>query len=296
MALKNFYSGDDSTALANNTIFIIARVESVVYGPYLADNKTTNPDYNDPTDIGTIRYIIINSAQYDNGLAGRNPVAKPAWPHLKQIPLEGEYVYLIPGPSIDLNNRAGAQEYYYLPPFGLWNSPHHNALPALNAVADYANQTQQAVYPLGHGFLEKADLKALRAFVGDVTLEGRWGNSIRFGSSLKANEVDNYWANSNADGDPITIIRNGQGYSSDKDGWIPTVENINLDKSSIYLTAGQQIVIDDITRNFPLNSFGIQLQTTITQVKEMTPAITSNEGLSPQFVDNQISNNGPNSV
>jgi len=295
MSFVNFLTGNSSVR-GGTTTFLIARVVSVVYGPYLADKKTRNPDYNDPTDIGTIRYVIINSAQYDSDLATGNPVAKPAWPHLKQIPLENEYVYLIPGPSVDLNVKAGSQDYYYLPPFGLWSSPHHNALPALNEVADYANQTQQTVYPLGHGFLEKADLKSLRPFVGDVTLEGRWGNSIRFGSSLKANEIDNYWANSNADGDPITIIRNGQGYSADKDGWIPTVENINLDKSSIYLTAGQQITIDDINNNFPLNSFGVQLQTTVTQVKTMTPAITSNDGLSPQFVDNQISKNVSNQV
>lgn len=295
MSFQNFLTGNQSTPTSKGT-FIIGRVVSVIYGPYLADGKSPDKDYNDPTDIGKLRFVIINSAQYGSELAEGNPVAKPAWPHLKQIPIEGEYVYIIPGPSVDLNDKAGAQDYYYLPPFGLWNSPHHNSLPALNEVADYANQTQQPVYPLGYGFLEKADLKALRAFVGDVTLEGRWGNSIRFGSSLKANQADNYWANSNADGDPITIIRNGQGYSVDKDGWMPTVENINLDKSSIYLTAGQQITIDDINKNFSLNSFGVQLQATITQVKEMTLAITSNDGLSPQFVDNQISNNGPNSV
>jgi len=284
-------------SVAGKSVFILARVINVVYGPYYVDNKTKNPDYNDPTDIGNIRYVIANSSQVASATGTSNPIAKPAWPHLKQPPLEGEYVYLIPGPSVDLNNKAGAQTYYYLPSFGLWKSPHHNAMPPAPEIEAYLRYfPESTTYPLGDNFPELPDIKTLRPFVGDVTLEGRWGNSIRFGSSLKANEVDNYWANSNADGDPITIIRNGQGYSSDKDGWIPTVENINLDKSSIYLTAGQQIIIDDVTRNFPLNSFGIQLQATITQVKEMTPAITSNEGLSPQFVDNQISNNGPNSI
>lgn len=302
MSFGNFFKGSEPT-MQTNTTFIIGRVTSVVYGPYLADGKTPDPDYNDPTDIGKIKYVIVNSVQYDSVMGDSNPLAKPAWPHLKQLPLDGEYVYIIPGPGVGLNDAVGAQEYYYLPPFGLWNSPHHNALPNLNEVAGYASinnltyeqaaqgnsnvpDTASLVFPLGNKFVELADVRGLRSFVGDVTLEGRWGNSIRFGSSLSANKSENNWATSNKDGDPIIMIRNGQSTQTDKRGWIPTVEDINRDKSSIYLTAGQQITIDDIA-GFPLYSFDVNIGTTATTVKTLTEVPTSNDGFSPQFQDNQ---------
>ena len=45
------------------------------------------------------------------------------------------------------------------------------------------------------------------------------------------------------DGKPITIIRNGQ-YDDNKESWVPTVENINLDSGSIYLTTEQKIPLE----------------------------------------------------
>jgi hypothetical protein len=50
----------------------------------------------------------------------------------------------------------------------------------------------------------------------------------------------------------------------DNVAWFPTVENINRDPSSIYLTAGQKIVIDDIGNSFSLASLGVNLESTIT--------------------------------
>lgn len=301
MSFANYFKSSDPQ-IQNNSIFIIGRVINVVYGPFEMDGKTPEADYNDPTDIGKIRYVIVNSPQYLSITGNTNPFAKPAWPHLKQLPLLGEYVYIIPGPSPELNDKIAAQEYYYLPPFGLWSSPHHNAMPALDEVAQQANAYQLSyeatlqgnpnspgsetfVYPLGHDFIEKPDVKALRPFVGDVTLEGRWGNSIRFGSSLKSLQSENNWARSNNDGDPILIIRNGQGAQTNKQGWVPTTENINNDNSSIYLTAGQEIIVDDLI-NFPLNSFEVNIQQPVTTVKTLTTVPTSNSSLSPQFQDN----------
>jgi hypothetical protein len=46
-------------------------------------------------------------------------------------------------------------------------------------------------------------------------------------------------------GDPITILRNGQGNQT-KEGWIPIVEDINNDNSSIYLTSTQHSTFNNI--------------------------------------------------
>jgi hypothetical protein len=72
--------------------------------------------------------------------------------------------------------------------------------------------------------------------------------------------MSNPWSNYGNNGDPITIIRNGQSpYLSDK-GWEPTIENIKYDLSSIYLTSNQQIISCSIAneefKSFPTKPIG----------------------------------------
>jgi hypothetical protein len=76
-----------------------------------------------------------------------------------------------------------------------------------------------------------------------MILEGRFGNSIRFGSTNNSQEISNpnAWSDSGNTGDPITIIRNGQSSNLDEKGWLPTTERINEDASSIYLTSNQRL-------------------------------------------------------
>jgi hypothetical protein len=78
--------------------------------------------------------------------------------------------------------------------------------------------------------------------MGDSLLEGRHGQSLRFGSTAKSkSEKKNNWSDSGTNGDPITILRNGQPSKVSDEGWIPITENINNDLSSIYLTSTQKI-------------------------------------------------------
>jgi hypothetical protein len=90
-------------------------------------------------------------------------------------------------------------------------------------------------------------------FEGDFIQEGRWGNSLRFGSTVhnidfndttrrpsSPSQPPNNWSMYGSNGDPITILRNGQGNQT-KEGWIPIVEDVNNDNSSIYLTSTQQV-------------------------------------------------------
>lgn len=291
------------------SIYILGRVTNVVLGPELSDNRTLDPLYNDPTDIGKIEFVIVNSPQYLDVMSAGNPIAKPAWPHIKCLPLIGEYVYIIPGPGVAMSQVRDGFEFYYLPPFGLWNSPHHNASPSLTDVAGYydlvdsilsntsqdgtPNTPQQTLstigpYPLGYIFPEKSDVRTLRQFVGDITLEGRWGNSIRFGSSIASNATENGWSRSKENGDPITIIRNGQGPQTDERPWWPAVEDIDTDGSSIYLTSTQEINVKDIGLNFSLISFGVKLGVAAepTKVQTLTQPLISSDQLSPQYQDN----------
>lgn len=287
--------------------YILARVTHVVTGPTYASTDIPDPYYNNPTDIGSITYQLLQGVQDRTTQSGGNPVAKPANSAIKHMPVEGETVILIPGPSTKLNENKGQQDYYYLAPFNIWNASHHNAFPDLGDIAEYSNSTQRTYeqtlnvnqstnlsvtqssnYPLNPEFEEKSNIKSLRTFLGDVTVEGRWGNSIRFGSTT-ANRILNNWSITGSVGNPITIIRNGQGRQENDIAWIPTVENINRDPSSIYLTQGQQINIDDISNNFSLASLDISLQSTLTVAVPIQQQLTSIDTISPLDQDKNIS-------
>ena len=77
--------------------------------------------------------------------------------------------------------------------------------------------------------------------------EGRWGNSIRFGSTIKTIKGDtplNNWSKgTSTNGDPILIFRNGQGPEIGN-GFDYITEDINTDLGSIYFGSTQQIPLE----------------------------------------------------
>ena len=298
--------------LPANSGFLVGRVTHVVQGPFLLGSNNKIPDkyYKDPTSLGEITFqllsVVQDSTQQDKG----NVTAKPFLAAFKQYPLEGEIVYLIPGPATALNTNKGTRDLFYFPAYNLWNASHHNAIPDLGDYSAYVNSqkrnyqdssdTQQANnlsatgslnFPLGPNFPEQYGIKSLRQFTGDVTVEGRWGNSIRFGSTTVGNSEENYWSKTGNPGSPITIIRNGQGTQRaskvDYIGWIPTVENINVDPSSIYLTDGQTINIDDLSK-FSLRSLETNIPTSQTVAIPIQQQLTSTDTLSAREQDEQI--------
>ena len=61
----------------------------------------------------------------------------------------------------------------------------------------------------------------------------------------------NNWSNTGENGNPITIIRNGQPEDASEEGYLPIVEDINKDLSSIYLTSNQEIPLKTTITNNP---------------------------------------------
>jgi hypothetical protein len=190
--------------------------------------------------------------------------AKPLYSNVKMLPLVNEIVYVIslPGPTLNINVSSGEQ-YYYFQSINVWNNVHHNALP--NPLANEPSNARkyesteagveiQSDIPindinLGLTFKERIGIRSLQPFEGDVLFEGRWGNTIRIGSTVNNSTPPNPWSDSGVNGEPIVIIKNGQTKTED-DPWIPQVENINTDKSSIYLTSNQQIPITGASVNY----------------------------------------------
>ena len=197
---------------------------------------------------------VIEFEDVINPLASNiNPTASPLMGNFKSLPLINEIVYLISLPSTDIATITSNTENYYINIVSLWNHPHHNAFPTnpnllpptqqkdyiqttLGSVRRITDQSTEIL--LGKTFKERSNIHPLLPFEGDIIEEGRWGNSIRIGSTVK--NTPNNWSISGSNGDPILIIRNGQGKQTEE-GWVPTVEDINNDDSSIYVTSTQNV-------------------------------------------------------
>ena len=244
-------------ALSINQIKAV-RVKNII----LDETNSKWKIYGEWNGLGTIEFIDIKTPKSitSNNFDG---VAQPLFPYLKNYPLINEIVYITSLPSSDIGEKVTSTKLYYITPISLWNSPHHNASPFIvdalpeNQQRDYLqteggsvrrSTDQSTEITLGEYFKEKLNIHPLLPFEGDIIYEGRWGNSIRFGSTVK--EKPNTWSSSGENGDPLTIIRNGQDPNSSDEGWVPIKEDINKDLSSIYLTSTQNIPLTPKTSGY----------------------------------------------
>lgn len=183
-------------------------------------------------------------------------ISKPLNPNFKNYPLINEIVYILYLPDTSINNFTSGNFSYYINNVSIWNHPHHNGYPSNpntlppEQQKDYIQTTggdirkitdESTEINLGKTFKERSNIHPLLPFEGDIINEGRFGNSIRLGSTVK--NTKNNWSSNGNNGDPIIIIRNGQGIQNEE-GWIPITENINNDNSSIYLSSNQIISLN----------------------------------------------------
>jgi len=214
--------------------------------------------------------IVPTNEVFEDNLIEYFNFAKPLFPNIRQVPLLNEITYIISLPSISTQNPRDVDlnqtEFYYFQPINLWNTLHQNALP--DPLAEWYLQTdsspKNASYQrvqagatfnsdaptpdinLGNTFVERSNIKYLKPFEGDIIYEGRWGHSIRFGSTVKN---QNPWSNIGENGDPILILRNGQA-STNTESWIPTIEEINRDSGSMYFGSTQQIPLEAASSDY----------------------------------------------
>jgi len=256
---KKVYNGITNNQIPNlginNELLTVVRVKSIVL-------DETHPRFKNLGEwdaLGTIEYEnVINPNAIDP-----LPTAKPLYGNIKNYPLVNEIVYILSLPSTLIGQLTSNTISYYVSTVALWNHPHHNAYPSnsnekpptqqkgynqteLGNTSKVTDQTLEI--KLGNTFIERSNIHPLLPFEGDVIYEGRWGNSIRIGSTVK--NSPNNWSSIGTNGDPILILRNGQGKQTEE-GWVPVEEDINNDESSIYLTSTQNIPlkIDNISYN-----------------------------------------------
>jgi len=244
--------------------------------------------------IGAIFYEIINAVGKTSG----NNFALPYNAQLKTYPLVNEIVLLINSPSSQQGELSSNSSYFYMSPLALWNHPHHDAYP--NPISSGASLQQQQDYissgegnvrrvedgsteinlnyknypnPSQDNFIEESNIHPLLPFTGDSLLEGRFGQSIRFGHTTlnQTSNIQNNWSSAGKNTDPITILRNGQPTNVNDKGWIPITENLSNDLSSIYLTSYQKIPFSIANENF---------------VSYTTPPTTPSQFTNPQIILN----------
>ena len=187
--------------------------------------------------IGTIKYNNLLDPK-PNSSAGLDS-ARPLFYNFSQYPTVNEIVYVLAGPRKTFNKNGGYIN-YYLPPININGTPNHNALVGQLTVEEYQSKRETGVKG---NFQERPYLKPLLPYEGDVMMEGRFGNSIRFGSTISGSHQMNNWSMevSESIGNPITIIRNGQTQNDQDIGTNHILEDVNGDDSSIYLCSNQQI-------------------------------------------------------
>jgi LAS superfamily LD-carboxypeptidase LdcB len=254
-----------------------ARVEKIIL-------SNEDPDWEENGGWDALGMIHF-TPYYPGTLSVPNNGAKPYFSNIKHYPLQNEIVMVIQLPDPTIQDPYYTS-FYYMDVINMWNHPHHNAFPKIdlndtnnNLKLDYQDissglakkETDQSPsIKLGKTFSEKSNIHSLLPFEGDIIYEGRWGQSIRFGSTVR-NNPNNIWSTAGNNGDPILIIKNGQSIKLDEKGWIPATENINDDESSIYFCSNQLIPINVASSN--LQSFNTTLakKTISTQTLQSSP-------------------------
>ena len=295
-ALKSKWRGGVEDRLTSQEDeFFVGRVTDII----LNHNHPKFKDYGGWNGIGTIFF----EAQGNEFVGSNNIIAKPLSPQRSSFPLVNEMVLIFTLPNKEMGQAATSTSYFYINVISIWNSQHHNAYlnPILSSdlpssmEKDY-QQTQAGstrkvtdepkeiplnspINPSQNTFIEQSNIHPLLPFAGDIMYEGRFGNSIRFGSTAKnpPSPILNNWSINGENGNPITIIRNGQDPDSTETGWVPVVEDINKDLSSIYATSNQQIPLE--VKNSNYDSYTVL-------PPPSTPPTTPDQYVKPQVIIN----------
>ena len=280
--------------------FFFARVNDIL----LSTKTETDDFFNDAggwAGLGSIKFTKLSSST-DKG----NPtslIARPLFTNVLQYPILQEIVLILQAPSEGLNKDPQAKTYYYLTTVGLWNSIHHNAFPDIpnfNSKIRNKNKTSTKeieegstntnspdteVLKFGNSFKEKSGIRNLLPEEGDVIVEGRWGQSIRFSSTTAKKLPSNSWSAQGELGSPITIIRNGQTKERNTSApWVPLYEDINNDGSSIYMSSGQDVPLELASKN--LKSFDVTVGAAFNSALQIPDPYIPSPNVSPNQADN----------
>lgn len=257
--------------------YILARVTDIVL-------NSSHLKFNEVGQWGGIGAIYFKPYTSNQTIPPKSIYALPISDTMR-YPLVDEIVTLISLPGKKASSNQSSEIYYYLPPVKIWNTPNQNSNPILptdstnflkNNYSSNINgeitqpstelfqaQLNSSNDPTQEKFIELSNIRSILPQAGDTIIEGRNGQSIRF---------------SQKEGNPITILRNGQDRTLPNTGFEPTSENVKNDLSSIYLTSNQKIknLRLETEKDVPFVSF----------VSYSTPPIFPSQFNNPQIILN----------
>lgn len=279
-SLQDYLNSNKEGVSNSSSPIFFARVKDIV----LSVNTQTENFFNEAggwVGLGSIKFTPIG-VTIDNNTS--NLIAKPLFTNVSQYPLLEEIVMILQAPTIELNDDPQAKNFYYLTTVGLWNNINHNIFPDINIFNQNIQQGETEL-KLGNTFKENGNIRTLLPEEGDVLLEGRWGQSIRFSSTTTPKQPTNSWSSQGESGSPITIIRNRQtSIDISNEPWVPIYEDINNDGSSIYLCSGQDIPLELASKN--LQSFGVTVGSAFNPSLQIPDYFIIAENESPKQSDN----------
>lgn len=258
-----------NTSFANAFIYEIAQVENVVLnedsGADSLQSRTAQLDRTEAAKTsGRVQFRIAPA--YQTTPRKDLPWADPLIPYQSMFPIIGEYVLIFKAPSIS------PARYFYIGPVNISRNITTNAAPVLGDTVEQIKQA--AIKKSSVGKLANAGaasitglfkqvpknenlvnykpakgIQPLKAYEGDVIIQGRYGNSIRLGSS-QMHQPDG--KQSNRTQYPNMIFRVGQAdkalkTSNDSSGL--TIEDLQGDASSIYLTTNEALPFKPSTKD-----------------------------------------------
>lgn len=170
----------------------------------------------------SIKYRVLEDRP-DNKKESIESLAIPLLPNIAHMPVRGEIVMIY---------YFGKASYYL-------TLNYNNSIISNQEYLPYAPQGANQLFQSNKTFnVEGKNIQSSNLNEGDILVEGRFGNAIRFGSTVKyQNAPQNSYSKSDLseNGDPILILRNG----------IKTFdEDIKKDDTSIYLCSTQKIELD----------------------------------------------------
>jgi hypothetical protein len=224
-----------------------------------------------PIAVGMIKVSLL-----DSGISADNPesdqvvTAIPLNRSVRRIPIVGEVVLLVKAPGPYVSGLRSSYEFYYIDIVSLQSSIHQNGIPtsvkidaskngisgnSSNYAAASAGASATTQEPkIDKDFAENENVKPLQPYVGDVLIEGRYGNSIRLSATQKSGKfaVEPNWNKANP-GDPILTIRNTRQVQSTGKINDYVTEDFTKDDNTIVLSTGQELTFEQSSKSLSAN-------------------------------------------
>jgi len=223
-SLNSLVSSNGGNVQTSRSSAIFGRVVDIIL-------DEEHPEYKNKgggLSINGVFYKTLGANQKE-GSPNQLPFALQSSAHIKIIPIIGEIVEIKQMPNLSTSTSEKASQKYYTGIVNTWNNANSGAYP------DLVNNPDLDITS-GGNFKELSKVNPIRSTPGDVQIEGRQGQSIRFTGGKGSS---NPWIDDENIGSPVTIISNGQ--SDTEEGFSTLGESIDEDNCSIYLVSNHQI-------------------------------------------------------